>query len=782
MIKLSLLYLGEYHIKGGICMRKFKMLLLLLGFLVSISGFAVGFDDKLELDGLELNSAVIKRAASLVKGVRAIPKRGVPSELFVFGDKAFPFLLDSKAKVLMAYAEYGKGSAVAMGNGSWISNSKMLNDKSVQRFLDNCVNLSKKRKVNILVLRTSNLSKYLSKKYRVTAVKNLPKDLKPYDLIFCAIPTRGESYFDDNEVLQISQWIKDGGVFIGGSAGWVFKSYGPGKYGADIKTDFVANKLFNRMGIAFGLKYGRGSSYPVEKVSLSNSRIANAHIAMNNYNKLKKIFDSINTNYRYKNLEEAYTANKASLKALSTIDDIESVLSKAQIKKIMDMVKREDLFPTVSNPIDVLKARETNLIILADFILRSGKYNDKYFGKISEDYPGVSKDASVVKKIISVDGSESRWLSTGLWLNPFQPLTVKLPSSAIAKGLKIRIGCHTDNIATSQRRKFWIRWPSISYSEKLQKTENIILSPYAGLVYIELPRNLSGKFDIEISGATVSPLFVLGETSLKDWKGQVAKSKAPLGEISGKHCVITTELSSLKKSGYSPVEIAEFWDKLVELTNDLAMTPIPKYKERYVIDRQIRAGSIHSGYPIFTTEGRNKYRDFVLGFTTKRGNILKDGSWGHFHELGHNHQNRDWTYDGSVEVTVNIFTLYAMEKLMGIKVREHKSIKSAQKRLDAFRKRGASFKEMQKDLIVALLMYVELQEAFGWESYKKVFEAYNSLRRSERPRTDAEKIDQWVLRFSEAVGYNLTPFFDSWKFPYNKKITKNLKHLPLWKK
>ena len=45
-------------------------------------------------------------------------------------------------------------------------------------------------------------------------------------------------------------------------------------------------------------------------------------------------------------------------------------------------------------------------------------------------------------------------------------------------------------------------------------------------------------------------------------------------------------------------------------------------------------------------------------------NNLMAGSWGLYHELGHNHQNRDWTFDGTVEVTVNLFTLYVYDKVL----------------------------------------------------------------------------------------------------------------------
>ena len=62
-------------------------------------------------------------------------------------------------------------------------------------------------------------------------------------------------------------------------------------------------------------------------------------------------------------------------------------------------------------------------------------------------------------------------------------------------------------------------------------------------------------------------------------------------------------------------------------------------------------------------------------------------------------------------------------------------------------------------------MYIELQQGFGWDTYKKVFAEYRRLPDAERPKTDQEKRDQWMVRFSRAVGRNLGPFFQAWGVP-----------------
>ena len=77
-------------------------------------------------------------------------------------------------------------------------------------------------------------------------------------------------------------------------------------------------------------------------------------------------------------------------------------------------------------------------------------------------------------------------------------------------------------------------------------------------------------------------------------------------------------------------------------------------------------------------------------------------------------------------------------------------------------------------------MYIQLQQAFGWEPFKKVFAEYRQLPQSERPKNDAEKRDQWMVRFSRAVGKDLGPFFVAWGVPVSAAARASLADLPAW--
>jgi hypothetical protein len=158
------------------------------------------------------------------------------------------------------------------------------------------------------------------------------------------------------------------------------------------------------------------------------------------------------------------------------------------------------------------------------------------------------------------------------------------------------------------------------------------------------------------------------------------------------------------------------------------------------------------------------------------------GQWGLFHETGHNHQSADWTFAGTSEVTVNLFSLYVYKTVCGL---EPKSIEvlvpdARTKRIRTYFSNGCNFEKWKLDPWLGLEMYIQMVEAFGWDSYKKVFADYHLLPENEHPKTDDDKRDQWMVRFSRIVGKNLGPFFEAWAVPTSRTARDSIADLPVW--
>lgn len=187
---------------------------------------------------------------------------------------------------------------------------------------------------------------------------------------------------------------------------------------------------------------------------------------------------------------------------------------------------------------------------------------------------------------------------------------------------------------------------------------------------------------------------------------------------------------------------------------------------------------MHSGYPIMTWLDHSVEQSL----STKE---LGAGSWGHFHELGHNHQQGDWTFDGTVEVTCNLYSLYVSETVCHLPPGAgHDAMNSDEvaKRLKTYLALPDSekFRHWKSDPFLALTMYDQLRVGFGWDAYKKVFAEYLALPNSERPKSDDEKRDQWLTRFSRAIGKNLGPFFQAWGVPTSDAARQSIAGLPEW--
>ena len=262
---------------------------------------------------------------------------------------------------------------------------------------------------------------------------------------------------------------------------------------------------------------------------------------------------------------------------------------------------------------------------------------------------------------INVQTSIPDWHSTGLYAPPGEVITVLVSPEAANKGLGIRIGAHTDR---NWRLKSWTRFPEISREFPLAATTNKVASAFGGLIYITVPRRSRlGETIVEISGAVAAPYFIAGQTDLKGWQNSIRHNPAPWAELASDRVILTLPSATIRTLD-DPEALMQVWDKVLDLDAELSGRPMRRERpERVVTDEQISAGYMHSGYPIMT------WMDQTNSFASR--DSLMNGNWGIFHELGHNHQSGDWTFDGTVEVTCNLFTLHVYDKLCGVPPNVH---------------------------------------------------------------------------------------------------------------
>jgi hypothetical protein len=385
----------------------------------------------------------------------------------------------------------------------------------------------------------------------------------------------------------------------------------------------------------------------------------------------------------------------------------------------------------------------------------------------AKEFPGlVPAGAKPVETTIEVHGAQTGWIGTGLYANAGEPVEVTIAGTP-PPGLLLRVGCHTDELWHHER---WHRAPEVSAEFRLDARAAKFATPFGGLLYLENRRG--GSAAITIRGAYAAPRFILGMTSAELWQSEIRARPAPWAELEAKNIILTVPAEAARALD-DPTPLLQFWDSVADTAADFVVLRKRARPERFVADVQISAGYMHAGYPIMLPLGEVPN---LIGVEN-----LKKGTWGLFHELGHNHQDSAWTFEGAGEVTNNVIAMYILDTLCGAKPGTvWGGFDGIEKRVAAHIAKGAPFEEWKRDPAIALWMYKQLVDEFGWEPYKKVFAEYRDLPQKDKPTNEGEKRDQWLVRFSRACGKNLSPFFELWGVPTSESARASIAALPAW--
>lgn len=335
---------------------------------------------------------------------------------------------------------------------------------------------------------------------------------------------------------------------------------------------------------------------------------------------------------------------------------------------------------------------------------------------------------------------------------------------------RLMIGCHTDRLSDETLK----RWPTLVTQKELNDDITLISSSFGGSVYLlspEMPCDLK----VTLEGVVETPRFSLeeGEAGRIAWKTR-RLSPGLWADISGKFVTITLPSSAVRDLD-DPSDVMNDFDDLVVAYHDLRGSDVKKDRRQWIVpDRQPSVGYMHAGYPVVTQMDVADEKSKLFLANVDKLRKTDTGSWGIFHEIGHNMQRDEWTFDGTVEVTVNIFSLYANERFCGEKPWQCHWLRNQLNGAERYLAKGTSFEDWKNDPGVALMIYAQLVRDFGWESYRKVFRHYETLPGGEKPTIDQDKIDHWFGIFSEIVEFNLTPLVMFWGIPLSRDAVTKL--------
>jgi hypothetical protein len=141
-------------------------------------------------------------------------------------------------------------------------------------------------------------------------------------------------------------------------------------------------------------------------------------------------------------------------------------------------------------------------------------------------------------------------------------------------------------------------------------------------------------------------------------------------------------------------------------------------------------------------------------------------------------------YLGSVEVTVNIFSMHAMEMMLGYKVWQQEWLTNQRNTWSSFFQNSPNYEKWTngQNPGMTLMAFALLIKNFGWDPMYKFMSDYESdlNKRYNMPKNNQEKIDQWVIRYSKILQKNIKPHFEVFGLPVSSQVDQMLSTLPKW--
>ena len=700
--------------------------------------------------------------AKILEGVQSVTKSGAPGPIGIWGNIAFPILSapdkDGVEMAVAAAAGYAKGRIILFGHNSFLDGG--IGGDHAQ-LMKNCVKWAGNREKPRVGLKGSNaIAFYKQQGFDVESVTELtPKQLNDYDVVIVNM----QGVVSNEEGAAVADFVKGGGGFIGGMTGWAFDQTSGGK---DLAVSHGLNQAIMAAGVAI-----------TDMSAFDNLRRFEARFELPQMMNASDAIASIK-----KQREGGPTLDAAAMKqgtnaiqlAMASQPPGRNNLQTAVLAALGN-AGADSAIPTKQAPLTSDKHATQRLRLgMETRVLRLASSEGIVPHPAHEVFPGkVPADAERITSEVKVIPSINGWTSTGLYAAAGETITVTLPENLADKGYAVRIGCHSDTLYHLDK---WERAPDITRSVPLTTSTTATSSAFGGLIYIEVLSRAKddATFTATIQNGVPAPLFVLGVDDDAKWK-EIRQRPAPWAEMACDKMIISFP-REVAQAINNPTELMQFWKAVVEaqdeITNQAAERTRP---ERIVADAQISAGYMHSGYPIMIPTSAGPEMTTLTR--------LKFPGWGFYHEIGHNHQRRTFTFDGTGEVTNNFIGMYCYEAvlkkdwLIGHGGITEESRKDHIKKIKAAKDKWQTWKS---DPFLALTTYIQLIQEFGWESWRKYLHSFDGTEYGPEPKGDDEARDQFLIRYSKIANKNLGPFFDFWGIPVSSSAKAEVSKLEAW--
>lgn len=287
----------------------------------------------------------------------------------------------------------------------------------------------------------------------------------------------------------------------------------------------------------------------------------------------------------------------------------------------------------------------------------------------------------------------------------------------------------------------------------------------------------SGAVEIRVEGGQPLPLYVNdGTMDASDWQQELAAHRAaPFVHLIGDQALITLPSRAHARNPIrDPAKSFATIDTVLDRQNRLAgfdgSSPrdIPSpLRIHYLVDFGVTLADRENFYMYATDQFVGMLDDNFAELTDPR---LLRREWGIWHETGHMHQQRSWTFDAAVEVSVNLFSLYTQEHFgqPSTLSRSEDGEPSYLDRARDYLANGApDFRaEPAEDddgsaFFIKLVMFHQLQQAYGWELFQELHQHFRANPLPEGA-SDDDRVDAFIEAICTLTGVDYRSFFQTW--------------------
>ncbi|HHV43081.1 MAG TPA: hypothetical protein GXX57_00230 [Firmicutes bacterium] len=372
-------------------------------------------------------------------------------------------------------------------------------------------------------------------------------------------------------------------------------------------------------------------------------------------------------------------------------------------------------------------------------------------------------------------GGPSRYLPSGVYKKADEPLVITVSSTDQENLPKVVISAPVLSHYVDGNKD----------GIQLQEGRNVIAVPEAGVVHFI---NESHKTDhppqVTIEGGYPFTYFVLGEHTIEDWYAMLEKYRdIPAIELVGTRVMITASFDTAKDID-DPVQLLQYIDEAIAVANKVSgldeEDPDPRHRPS-AYRQHMRENNAPGTYMYMFLNHTGYYPDAFKSILNTQS-FTKNG-WGPWHEFGHTYQQNPWRWDGLGEVTVNIYS-FSIERHFGNRSRLERE-GCYQRAFAYFNQPDRNYNQID-DVFLKLVMFWQLDLAFGEDFYPQLHRAYRELPPDQQPQRDSEKIQQFITMASQVANRNLTPFFEVWGLrptPQTREQIAGLPELtePIWR-